>query len=771
MNPERHSRVLSLISIVSHSFQIRTYGHLCPHSFSFRSRKTHSHSHLHPHSHPNRSQRQVPGRRTFDFSTHIPYSPMNILVYSGEGTSHTSIIHTVNSLRSLIGQHYDVMKIDAKGLHSEPWEESTSLLVFPGGRDLPYVRDINGQANQKIKNYVQSGGRFFGICAGAYYASNRISFEPGTPLQVQGSRELGFFKGMCRGAVYPGFVYGSETGANAVTLQLNKEIFGQDQLGFDETTAYFNGGGYFVDAEQYHGTQVLAWYKNEPNQIEAESANKAAMIACQYGQGLAVLTGVHPEYDATHLDARNPDYGPEPNVVTKLVGKENERRAFLRSVLSKMGLKLNERELSDSTPSSAIMPPGAIHGVPAITPLFLASVQPSLTNALTRILSSLANADGDIQETNDTFHLVSSPQHPIPVHTPSVIEIEEGETEEKITKNIVLCPTGTPSSTQTPEFDMGTFFQHLQFTRQRAHDPFCNFRFGNTLMYGQIVTSTQTMLDKNFGLCQQLPDGFVCNATIQVSGRGRGRNSWISPPGCLQFSMVLRHPVQATHASAVFVQYLVALAVVESVCSLPGYEDLPLRLKWPNDIYAEAPLDHPSQVEAARGADGQRTGPKMIKIGGVLVNSNFSGSEFLLVIGCGVNATNPNPTTSINHLIRYHNKITGKNLDLFSQETLLALILVKLEEFHKRFLGGNRRGFAQFEDLYYKRWLHSDKIVTLTTMEPHKRVRIQGVTLDYGLLRTVAVDEQGRDIVGEEYRLQPDGNSFDMLKGLISLKA
>lgn len=62
--------------------------------------------------------------------------------------------------------------------------------------------------------------------------------------------------------------------------------------------------------------------------------------------------------------------------------------------------------------------------------------------------------------------------------------------------------------------------------------------------------------------------------------------------------------------------------------------------------------------------------------------------------------------------------------------------------------------------------------MTLTTMTPHRRVRIKGVSLDYGLLRTVAVDDQGRDVIGgEEYRLQPDGNSFDMLKGLISQKA
>ncbi|KAF9105887.1 biotin holocarboxylase synthetase [Mortierella sp. GBA35] len=724
---------------------------------------------------------------------------MNILVYSGDGISRMSLIHTVNSLRSLVGQHYDVMKIDAKGLLTEPWEESTSLLVIPGGRDLPFTRDLNGPTNERIRNYVQSGGRFFGICAGAYYGSDRISFELGRSLEVKGPRELKFFAGECRGAVYPGFVYESESGANAVGIQLNQEVFAlqtgeqqqkDDGLGFDETKVYFNGGGYFVDAEKYPGTTVLAWYKKEPEQIEPDSPSlKAAMVACQVGKGLAVLTGVHPEYNATHLDARNPEYGSQPNIVNRLLEREHERRLFLRSVLAKMGLSVAPPEPMQAVvaPPSATgvqLPPGTIQGVPSITPLFLASVEPSYTAELTRTLSVLANGQGQIQETNDTFQLVPSLQHPIPAHIPKTLTatpgLEQEEGEEKITKNIVLCPDAPPPTTVTPEFDMAHFFHHLQLTRQQLASStgrFANLTFGNSLLYGQVVTSTQTMLDKNFGLCQQLPNGFVCNATIQVSGRGRGRNSWISPPGCLQFSMVLRHPVKAHHASAVFVQYLMALAVVESVCSLPGYEELPLRLKWPNDIYAEAPLDHPSQAQAVSssvraGVNGTETHtPRMIKIGGVLVNSNFDGSEFLLVIGCGVNATNPNPTTSINHLIRYHNKVAGKNLALFSQETLLAHILVKFEQLHQQFLGGNGGGFAQFEEMYYRRWLHSDALVTLTTMTPHRRVRIKGVSLDYGLLRTVAVDEQGRDIVGEEYRLQPDGNSFDMLKGLISQKA
>ncbi|KAG0344468.1 biotin holocarboxylase synthetase [Podila humilis] len=707
--------------------------------------------------------------RTFDFSTHIPYSPMNILVYSGEGVSRNSLAHTLCSIRAVVGQHYDVMKIDAKCLLTEPWEESTSMLVVPGGRDLPYVRDLSGPVNDRIRNFVQSGGRFFGICAGGYYGSDRITFESGTALEVVGNRELKFFGGECRGTVYPGFVYDSEEGAGAVGIELNTNIFDQDRLGFTETKVYFNGGGYFVDAESTPHTQVLAWYKNEPGQIQhhslpvtTSSKLKAAIVACHVDRGLAVLSGVHPEYDASLLDPRNPEYGQQPNIVNYLMQKEHERRLLLRNILSKMGLKLSTPEHPSTSVLNSIMPPGAIPGIPSVTPLYLASIQPALTSQLASTLYSMTRDDHQIKEANDTFHLVPSPHHAIPVHTPVALpENADGDIESTITKNIVICTDAPPPASMTPEFDMSAFFNRLRQVRQQDS----SLRFGNSLMYGQVVTSTQTMLDKNFELCHNLPDGFVCNATVQVSGRGRGRNSWISPPGCLQFSMVLRHPMAASHASAVIVQYLVALAVVESVCNLPGYEELPLRLKWPNDIYAEAPLDHPSQFQAQDGR------PKMIKIGGVLVNSNLSSSEFLLVIGCGVNATNPNPTTSINHLIRYHNKVHDKNLALFSQESLLAHILVKFEQLHKQFLGGDGTGFAQFEQRYYKRWLHSDALVTLTTLTPHRRVRIRGVTLDYGLLRTVEVDAQGQDIPGgTEFRLQPDGNSFDMLKGLITTK-
>lgn len=64
----------------------------------------------------------------------------------------------------------------------------------------------------------------------------------------------------------------------------------------------------------------------------------------------------------------------------------------------------------------------------------------------------------------------------------------------------------------------------------------------------------------------------------------------------------------------------------------------------------------------------------------------------------------------------------------------------------------------------------SDQLVTLTTTTPPTRVRITGITADHGLLRTVP--ERTGWSSGETgfIDLQPDGNSFDIMGGLIKTK-
>lgn len=124
---------------------------------------------------------------------------------------------------------------------------------------------------------------------------------------------------------------------------------------------------------------------------------------------------------------------------------------------------------------------------------------------------------------------------------------------------------------------------------------------------------------RNEQFLSSLPSGLVCLASHQIAGRGRGGNSWVSPAGCLQFSLVLRL-ASSNAPKIVFLQYLFGLAVVEAIRGQKGYEEVGVRLKWPNDIYGEV----------AGEAEGMQ---RYRKIGGILVNSSYAGDDFTLVVG------------------------------------------------------------------------------------------------------------------------------------------
>ncbi|KAL8278977.1 hypothetical protein RQP46_008646 [Phenoliferia psychrophenolica] len=651
---------------------------------------------------------------------------MQVLVYNGSGVSAASRDHALHSLRSFLSHQYDVQLVSPKSLREDPWPGVCSLLVFPGGRDLPYQHDLAGKANARIRDFVAQGGRFLGFCAGAYYASERVEFELGSPLEVIGTRELGFFPGTCRGTVFPGFAYETEAGARQVELELNRSAWRDHWSQSPESASvWYNGGGAFLDTDNCGpNVVVLARYA----QVESKAA---AGVRCQVGKGVAVLWAVHPEHP-TLLDPTSSS--PQQEYDTR----ESRRQHLLRATLAMLDLEV----------SDVPAPP------PRLSPLFLTSPNLALVESIAGAIASKADSTttttAEIKDRNDAFTL-HPPEAAMDVATR--LRAAPGSNDPDVlrttTKEIIACTSAVPPTPLTPLFDLTSYFQQLEAATAPSPP-----RFGCTLLYGESVTSTQTMLDKNDRFLSALPAGLACLASHQIAGRGRGANSWVSPAGCLQFSLVLRLPM-AEARKIVFVQYLFGLAVVEAVRTRPGYEGVAVRLKWPNDIYGDV---------------GSKGNPVMKKIGGILVNSSYAGADFTLVVGCGVNTSNPRPTTSVNELVALYNAQHGTSLALFMQETLLALVLARFDAMWDAFLSD---GFAPFLDSYLERWIHSNQRVTIQATG--QVVKIVGITPEHGLLRTIAVnlDRSGNEVYGggaasrTYVDLQPDGNGFDMVQGLL----
>lgn len=642
-------------------------------------------------------------------------------------------------------------------LIKEPWTASCAALVFPGGADQGYCRILNGEGNRRIRRYVEGGGVYIGFCAGGYYGSNRCEFEVGDKLlEVVGDRELAFFPGVVRGCAFKGFVYHSEKGARAAELKVDKSILSSGSVpGIFKS--YYNGGGTFVDALRYtdKGVEVLANY-NEDLAVDS-GEGKAAIVYCKVGKGAALLTGPHPEYATVNLDEKS-DVPGFSEVIKALANDEKHRMDFLKSCLTKLGLVVSEEQ-----------------NVPSLSRMHLSSLKPIDSTGIISTMKDLITQDEDgeelLKDDNDTFHIVKpstwrmvdlAKALPTEDQSTEAPDQTDGASDERIVdyntivKQMLVHEDDYPDVKQTPYFNHHAFYSNLKHYQSKSSER--SLSFGSNMLYGEVVTSTNTILEKNTKLLRNLPTGFTATATQQVAGRGRGSNVWVSPAGQLIFSTVIRHSMaNMTSAPVAFIQYLAGMAIVKGIKTYEGslYKDMPVKLKWPNDIYALDP------IKAAEGGGDKRE--NYSKIGGILVNSHYDSKEFIAVCGCGINTNNAAPTTSLSQLVPH---LQRKGLPHFTLEKLLARILTVFEELYTHFL---QSGFDKhLEEMYYQQWLHSDQVVTLET-ENDAKARIKGITRDYGLL---IADELGWEErpTGKTFTLMSDSNSFDFFKGLLKRK-
>ncbi|XP_041877237.1 biotin--protein ligase [Corvus kubaryi] len=413
------------------------------------------------------------------------------------------------------------------------------------------------------------------------------------------------------------------------------------------------------------------------------NADKDTVIVhLTYGSsgGEAVLSQAHLELDSNSMDVQT----EEDFNLLKM--SNSKRYEVLKEILTSLGLRC---ELSE---------------IPVLAPIFLLSPDEEIHLAFLKWLEGNVDAEGLRASSKVSLKFVSCCESKVEV-TPSLMP--------------VVTEMGSFSS---EHFSLKTYQEHLQTKK-----------LGKILLFTEVTTTTMDLLD---GLMFELPEemGLIAVAVRQTQGKGRGGNVWLSPVGCALSTLHISIPLHSNLGQRIpFIQHLVSLAVVEAVRSIPGYEDIELRVKWPNDIYYS----------------------DLMKLGGVLVNSTLVETTFHILIGFGFNVNNSNPTICINDLIAKFNKEEGTELKPLSADCLIARTVTVLERLIEIFQEKGPNGVLP---QYYKYWIHSGKQVRLRG-EEGPLAWIVGID-DYGYLQ---VHEEGKGVES----VHPDGNSFDMLRNLI----
>ena len=101
----------------------------------------------------------------------------------------------------------------------------------------------------------------------------------------------------------------------------------------------------------------------------------------------------------------------------------------------------------------------------------------------------------------------------------------------------------------------------------------------NNFDYFNFKSSESTMIDaKNY--IQKDFKNFVIFADEQISGKGRRGNEWISPPGNLYCSIVLKNNLELKE------YYLFSMIVSLSIKNaIENFTSKKIEFKWPNDIF------------------------------------------------------------------------------------------------------------------------------------------------------------------------------------------
>lgn len=234
-----------------------------------------------------------------------------IVIYQDEGVGDFGL----SCLQSFF-KNDDVRLVDAQAVIDNSALSGADIFVMPGGADLPYCRKLNGAGNRNIRAFVENGGTYLGICAGAYYACRHIEFHKGREDEICESRELALIDTTAIGSLPELAPYYDDTLRTVAAVRL----ITPDQS--ETVCAYYHGGCYFTPGDE---ASVHARYDMR--------GNPAAIMEKPVGKGRVILSGVHLEISADDVKNYPLEDGDDPADLDKIAGRLADSHLLLGRLL------------------------------------------------------------------------------------------------------------------------------------------------------------------------------------------------------------------------------------------------------------------------------------------------------------------------------------------------------------------------------------------------------------------------------------------------------
>lgn len=207
-----------------------------------------------------------------------------VLIYRDYGCADVTDLQT--SLQQYFADSEMMVELtDAASILKESaLDNKVAAFFMPGGAATPYRMKLGCLGNEIIRSYVKQGGIYFGICAGAYYASRKTEFETDVPdLAVIDEYGLDLIDAHAIGTLKKAF------GINHYSLNPSSSAVTSVTWNADgESHSVFYHGGPYLDIKNPDSHEVLAVYRDV-------KGTPPAVVERRFGNGLAIVSGVHFE--------------------------------------------------------------------------------------------------------------------------------------------------------------------------------------------------------------------------------------------------------------------------------------------------------------------------------------------------------------------------------------------------------------------------------------------------------------------------------------------
>ncbi len=160
--------------------------------------------------------------------------------------------------------------------------DSFDIAVFAGGSGTTQGEQLEEEGRKAVLGFVEGGGSYLGICAGAYLASSRrdaylamLPYEHHLPWAL---------------------------GSGYVDIEITasgRELLDNPDAGI--VNVRYNNGPIFLDGEggapdlEADGYEVLAYFRSAVNDDSEVMVDMPAIVAGDYGAGRFILVSPHPE--------------------------------------------------------------------------------------------------------------------------------------------------------------------------------------------------------------------------------------------------------------------------------------------------------------------------------------------------------------------------------------------------------------------------------------------------------------------------------------------